>query len=161
MPSQLHRFIELIKEHKINLTDKFVTQITTSKHFYDVTAHCYIQDNCQDLKMKYIKGLSADMDDLTLMKGQKELKDFFEYVLWSIENDQFEPLPIEVFPYKQKEVTIPSNKTVKQDGNIVIVTDFEEDDSQLINMIARFQSSLTLKSKIVNLRKIRIDGDCC
>ena len=38
-PYQLHRFIELLKEHKVDLIDKFVTQITTSKHFYDVTAH--------------------------------------------------------------------------------------------------------------------------
>ena len=31
-PSQLHRFIELMKEHNIDMTDKYVTQLTTSKH---------------------------------------------------------------------------------------------------------------------------------
>ena len=42
-PSQLHRFVELLKEAKLDLREKFATQITTSKHFYDITAHRYIQ----------------------------------------------------------------------------------------------------------------------
>ncbi len=71
-PSQLHRFIELLKASGADLSGKFATQITTSKHFYDVTAHRYIQDNCQDLGMKVIRGLSADMDDLLCEKGQKD-----------------------------------------------------------------------------------------
>ena len=49
-PSQLHRFIELLKESKISVKDKFVTQITTSKHFYDMTAHKYVEDNSFDMK---------------------------------------------------------------------------------------------------------------
>lgn len=67
-PYQLHRFMELLKESGVNLKGKFVTQLTTSKHFYDVTAHRYIQDNCQDMEMKFIRGLSADMDDLLTKK---------------------------------------------------------------------------------------------
>lgn len=58
-PSQLHRFIELVKQSGINLSGKYATQLTTSKHFYDVTAHRYIQENCQDMGLKFIKGLSA------------------------------------------------------------------------------------------------------
>ena len=38
-PSQLHEFIRLVKESGISLSGKYVSQITTSKHFYDVTAH--------------------------------------------------------------------------------------------------------------------------
>lgn len=70
----------------LNVSGKFVTQITTSKHFYDVTAHNYIQQNCQELGMKYIKGLSADMDDLLTVNGRKCAKEFFEYVCWCIEH---------------------------------------------------------------------------
>ena len=44
-PSQLHRFIELIKENGVDLSGKYATQITTSKHFYDVTAHKYVEEN--------------------------------------------------------------------------------------------------------------------
>ena len=53
-PYQLHRFIELLKEDGISLKGKYATQISTSKHFYDVTAHNYIRDNCADLGLKYI-----------------------------------------------------------------------------------------------------------
>ena len=84
-PSQLHRFIELLKASGLNVSGKFVTQITTSKHFYDVTAHKYIQENCQDLGMKYIKGLSADMDDLLTENGKKLQKSFLSMCagVWS------------------------------------------------------------------------------
>ena len=34
--SQLHRFIELLKKEKLDLNQKFATQVTTSKHFYGV-----------------------------------------------------------------------------------------------------------------------------
>ena len=71
-PYQLHRFIELLKAAKLNLPGKWATQLTTSKHFYDVTAHRYIQDNVQEMGMHYIRGLSADMEDLTTENGRLE-----------------------------------------------------------------------------------------
>ena len=75
-PSQLHRFIELMKASGLDVSGKYASQLTTSKHFYDVTAHRYIQDNCQDMGMKFIRGLSADMDDLLKEMGQKEAEEF-------------------------------------------------------------------------------------
>ena len=51
-PYQLHRFIELLKEKKIDLSSKYATQISTSKHFYDWTAHRYVEDNALDLGFK-------------------------------------------------------------------------------------------------------------
>ena len=38
-PCQLHRFMELLKASGADLSGKFTSQITTSKHFYDITAH--------------------------------------------------------------------------------------------------------------------------
>ena len=76
-PSQLHRFIELIKENNVELTDKYCTQISTSKHFYDVTAHKYVEENALDLGMKYIRGLSADMEDLLKDEGRLDAEKFF------------------------------------------------------------------------------------
>ena len=77
-PCQLHRFIELLKEHRANVAGKWASQLSTSKHFYDITAHRYIQDLCGDLGLRYIRGQSADMDDLLNKKGQREAGDFFE-----------------------------------------------------------------------------------
>lgn len=90
-PSQLHRFIRLIKEAGISLAGKFASQITTSKHFYDITAHQYIEDNCQDLGLKVIHGLSADMEDLLTKEGQQDAVQFMRYVTWCVEQDVCEP----------------------------------------------------------------------
>lgn len=157
-PSQLHRFIELLKEAKLDLRQKFATQITTSKHFYDITAHRYIQDNCQDLGMKFIRGLSADMDDLLCDKGRKEAKDFFRYVLWCIDHDHFEPLPAPMEPPAHAPVTIPRVKPMEKSGDVVIVTDCAEDDVQLAAMIARFRARFPRKTRIVNLRDYPFRG---
>ena len=81
-PAQLHRFIELMKESGADLSGKFATQISTSLHFYDVTAHRFIEDNCADLGLRYIRGLSADMEDLLTENGQKEALDFWRFVMW-------------------------------------------------------------------------------
>ena len=86
VPAQLHRFIELIKESNAEISGKYATQISTSKHFYDTTAHRYIEDICEDLQLKYVRGLSADMEDILTEKGQKEAKNFFSFLLWNIQN---------------------------------------------------------------------------
>ena len=92
-PCQLHRFIELMKEHHAPVKGKYATQITTSKHFYDVTAHRYIQENCQDMGMLPIRGLSADMEDLLTEKGQREAEAFWQYFCWCIEQGYHDHRP--------------------------------------------------------------------
>ena len=159
-PCQLHRFIELLKESDISLKGKFVTQLTTSKHFYDVTAHRYIQDNCQDMKMKYIRGLSADMDDLLSAKGQKEARDFFKFVYWSMKNNAFETLPAEPEKDVHMPVSIPKNQGRVKKGDVVIVTDCKDEDVQLSRMIARFRAVLPLRTRVVNLREYPFKGGC-
>lgn len=159
-PSQLHELIHCMKQHNLDLSDKYAAQITTSKHFYDVTAHTYIEDNCHDLNLKIIKGLSADMEDLTMPKGQKEAKDFFEYVIWCMKHDICEP-------HKQKiETTSPvlathaENTLPKKQKNVVIVTDCTDENESLKKMIDRFQQKVSVETRVVNLNKIRIDGGC-
>ena len=98
VPSQLHRFIELIKEHGVDLSGKYATQLTTSKHFYDTTAHQFIEDNCDDLGLRYITGLSADMEDLLSKKGQTEALKFFRYVCWNMKHGLYEPARYAVSP---------------------------------------------------------------
>ena len=176
-PSQLHRFIELMKGSGASLAGKFTTQITTSKHFYDVTAHRYIQDNCQDMGMKFIKGLSADMDDLLTVKGQKEAKQFFGYVQWCMKKDSYEPLPKPPTPAAHVKVHVPEEAVVPSDTSektkladkakktvhgkqVVIVTDCRPQDDQLRDMIARFQKVLPLQSRVVNIREYPFIGGC-
>ena len=161
-PSQLHRFIELLKASDAEVKGKFVTQISTSKHFYDVTAHNYIRDNCFDMEMKYIKGLSADMDDLTTPKGRADAENFFNYVLWCTENDSYERIPEKA----DKFVPIKTNTDIDNEINltdkreIAIVADIGENDDSLKAMIARFQAVLPIKTKLINIREYPFKGGC-
>ena len=159
-PSQLQRFIELMKEHNAPVARKFVTQITTSKHFYDVTAHRYIEDNCHDMQMKFVRGLSADMDDLLTEKGQKEAKSFWKHFCWCVEKDYYEPNRNPEISYTPAPVTVPTSIKERTKGNIVIVTDCKPEDTQLSNMIARFQAVLPLKTRIVNIWEYPLKGGC-
>ena len=159
-PYQLHRFIELIKESGIDLKGKYATQFSTSKHFYDVTAHRYIQDNCCDLGMKYIKGLSADMDDLLSKKGQKEAKDFYEYVSFCVKNDIYESVSVNNTSAKHIAVSIPEAPSDEKQGDIVILTNCEENDVQLKKMIERFQIVMPRKTRVVNIREYPFKGGC-
>jgi multimeric flavodoxin WrbA len=159
-PCQLHRFIELMKEHNVDVKGKFATQVTTSKHFWDITAHRYIEDNCQDMGMKFIKGLSADMDDLTTEKGQKEATDFFKYILWSVENDHSEPIIPKAEPKALSKVTVPEVTEEKGRGDIVIVADLKEGDTQLESMIKRFRAVLPVHSRVVNIAEYPFKGGC-
>ena len=159
-PSQLHYFINLMKKTDIDFSGKYVTQITTSKHFYDITAHKYVEANCADMKMKIIKGLSADMDDLTTEKGQKEAEEFFKLVLWSCENDYYEPVIAPVKAKKPVKITPAPVNVAKAGGEVVIVTDATDEDTQLKAMINRFRHSLAMNSKVVNISEYPIKGGC-
>ena len=159
-PAQLHRFVELVKASGISLAGKYVSQITTSKHFYDVTAHRYIQDNCQDMGMKFIRGLSADMDDLLTKKGQKEARDFWQYVTWSVENDCYEPLTKPLTKPLHMPVEVPKALNDQKQGDVVIVTDCRGEDSQLQTMIGRFQAVFPRNTRVVNIREYPFRGGC-
>ncbi|MBQ3500863.1 MAG: iron-sulfur protein, partial [Oscillospiraceae bacterium] len=159
-PCQLHRFIELLKESGLDLSGKFATQLSTSKHFYDITAHNYIRDNCFDLGMKYIKGLSADMDDLLSEKGQKEAREFFDYVCWNVENGFSETAPEKPSAPKNVPVSLPENSGAEKSGDVVIITDCEPENKQLSAMISRFCTVLPRKTRVVNLRDFPFSGGC-
>ena len=159
-PYQLHKFISILKESGIKLEGKYATQISTSKHFYDVTAHKYIQDNAQEMGLKFIKGLSADMEDLPLKKGQREAKVFFDFLMWSVENDIVEPYLNGFTTPKNVSVTIPEESKENKPGDVVIIADYAKDDIQLQAMITRFQKVFKRKTRVVNIREYQFKGGC-
>ena len=158
-PSQLHRFIELLKAAGLELGSKYAAQVSTSKHFYDITAHAYIRDNCFDLGLKYIDGLSADMDDLLTEQGQKQAVEFWKYVRWNVSQDLYQPLPAPLPTPAHKTVT-QIDSTGEKTGDVVIITDCRPEDSQLQAMIARFRAKLSYKTRIFNLREYKFNGGC-
>jgi multimeric flavodoxin WrbA len=158
-PCQLHRFIELMKADGVDISEKFATQITTSKHFYDITAHKYIEDNCHDLGLKYIKGLSADMDDLLNDKGRETAEKFFAHFLWSVENDIYESHTSRASNYSQKSVS-PAKDVEKQKRDVFIITDNTDENSNLAPMIARFRAVLPYETRVVNISEYPFSGGC-
>lgn len=161
-PSQLHRFIELTKKRNVNLEDKFVTQISTSKHFYDVTAHKYIEENVLDLGMRYIRGLSADMEDLLTQEGRKEAEKFFQRFLWSMKEGIYIKRTEQSSIFQPVEATVPeSNADDKSDEkDIVVLTDNTDPSSNLAKMIERLRVKLPYKSRIVNISEYPFGGGC-
>ena len=158
-PYQLHRFIELMKASGISFAGKFAAQITTSKHFYDVTAHRYIKDNCLDMGMKYLGGLSADMEDLLAEKGRKEAEAFFRHIMFCAEKDIFEKLPEKKTEAKKMPVSVPESQGEKT-GDIVIITDAGEEEENLRRMIARFSAVSKYRTRIVNIGEYPFKGGC-
>lgn len=161
-PSQLHRFIELTKETGVCLKGKYATQISTSKHFYDVTAHKYIEENALDLGMGYIRGLSADMEDLLSEKGRKEAEQFFQRFLWAVKENICVRKAEQAEMYQPVEATVP--QAVKEQPlagkDIVILTDTTDPASNLSKMIARFRMQLPFESWIVNIAEYPLAGGC-
>jgi len=160
-PSQLHRFIELLKESGIDLSGKYATQITTSKHFYDMTAHKYIEENLLDLGMRYIRGLSADMEDLLTEQGRSDAEKFFERFLWSVKENictESKKAKEEFKPAKAEAV--PRSTEAKIGKDVVIITDNTDKDSNLAAMIERFEKVLAYKTRVVNISDYRFDGGC-
>lgn len=159
-PAQLHRFIELLKESEADLSGKFATQITTSKHFYDVTAHRYIEDNCHDMGLKVIHGLSADMDDLRTKQGQLQAENFMRYVSFCCEKDIYEKKP-ESREYTAGEY-LPRKSDDKKDDRFdtVIVTDLSYDDTRLKAMIDDFKAVYRYRTRVVNIGEYPFKGGC-
>ena len=159
-PCQLHRFVELLKEAGVDLSRKYASQISTSKHFYDMTAHCYIQENCADLGLRYIRGLSADMDDLTTEKGRKEAEAFFRFLCWSVEQGIYEPFPRALPAAPCQPVSVPQCSDGEKTGDVVIVADLRPGDTQLQNMVDRFRAQMPRRTRVVNIREYPFRGGC-
>ena len=162
-PAQLHRFIELTVESGIDLSGKVATQITTSKHFFDITAHKYLEENIYDLGMHYVRGLSADMDDLLTEGGREEAEKFFNRLIWSVERGVFEKPSSPQSIYVPKEATLPEQHNLtekKQDYDVVIVTDLTDKSSNLSRMLDRFRAVFPYNTRVINISEYPLMGGC-
>ncbi|MEG2421790.1 MAG: iron-sulfur protein, partial [Oscillospiraceae bacterium] len=159
-PCQLAEFVSLLKAQNLDLKGKYAAQITTSKHFYDVTAHKYIEENCADLGLRYGGGLSADMDDLLCPRGQKQALDFWRYVHFGVETLGIAAVKpaasTPVAPYRSSLANCPKTKS----GDTVIVADLAADNSNLQELIADFTACYPGKTRLVNIREYPFAGGC-
>ena len=160
-PAQLHRFLYLVKESGADLRGKYATQLSTSKHFYDVTAHEYIRLNCADLGLKYLRGLSADMEDLLTEKGQGEARAFFERILWACGQGIDETLPGPAGPFVPVPAALPPAKAERTNPKeAVVVADMGPEDKALAAMVERFRRVFPGPTRLVNIRDFPFAGGC-
>ena len=164
-PSQIHSFIRMMKENAekglLDVRTKAASQITTSKHFYDITAHNYIRDNCFDLGLSFVPGLSADMDDLLHAKGQKQATDWFTHLIWCVENSIFEHPVLHADRSLVQQIDVPEfDAEQKKDKDIVILVDSSNTNPTLEAMVRRFQAKIPYKTRIIDLGTFQFKGGC-
>ncbi len=160
IPAQLMRFMEGMKASGIDFTGKYASQITTSKHFYDITAHRFVREFASDMGMEFVEGLSADMEDLLSEKGRKEARQFFDYLLFSMKYGLAEPAsPAPAASYRP--VTVPASSGKKDPAKrVAVVADLGPEDEQLSAMIERFRAVFPYETDLVNLREFPFAGGC-
>ncbi len=161
VPYQLNRFIELMKEHDVHITGKYAAQISTSKHFYDVTAHKFIEENCYDFGLRYLGGLSADMEDLLEEDGREDARNFFAKILFDIDNEIYSDIESKRYSKKKEihQVTLENlNKSNAKD--VVVITNASQEDENLKNMIADFKNICAYEVREINIRDYPFKGGC-
>jgi len=164
VPSQYKRFIELISERGAEAVfeHKYTAALTTSIHFYDHTAHNYLRAVCDDLNMKYVGSFSADMRDLMKEKGRAGLLVFADEFFEAIKNQapmskSYRPTTCREFEYHPGAAEV---KIDVGDKRMLIVTDAEAGQTNLLRMIERFKASFAQEIPVVNLNDLDIKGGC-
>jgi multimeric flavodoxin WrbA len=164
VPSQYKRFIELIWERDVAgaFKGKYATALTTSIHFFDHTAHNYMNAICDDLGMRYVDGFSAAMRDLLEEPGQKKVTQFARTFFDAIEKRMptirnYPPLVFEPIDYVPGEVEHQVDAGKKR---VVVLTDVEDSTSNLAKMVERFRTSFAGDVEVINLHDVDIKGGC-
>ena len=158
------RFIELLWERQVESTfkGKYAAILTTSIHFFDHTAHEYVNGICDDLGMRFVGGYSAEMYDLLEEKERDRLILFARGFFQAIEEGvvtprRYRPLEQADFVYEPDQ---PRNKINTLGKTLVIVTDAQDPASNLAKMTARLRDSFEGPASVINLHEIRIRGGC-
>ena len=166
--SNYKRFIELLFERDSlsNFEGKFTTTISTSIHFYDHTAHNYMQAICDDLRMNYIGSGSFHMGALRSKRRKPRVDAFADYFFNGLRHKRV--FPTRYLPIQSEIPLIDSlinptediRKIDTKNAKITIISDCTENDSNLRKMVNFLGQSLFVPPKIVNLWDIDISGPC-
>ena len=158
------RFIELLfaRGGAGAFKDKYAAVLTTSIHFFDHTAHDYINGICDDLGMKFVGSYSAAMDDLLKEEERDRLLLFADDFFHAIQNGvatpkRFRPVVYDALAY---DPGLPATKVDTFGKNIVIVSDADDPDGNLAKMVTHLQACFQGQATVVNLHQISIKGGC-
>jgi multimeric flavodoxin WrbA len=162
--SQYKRFIELIWERGTAdfFKNKYTAVLSTSIHFFDHTAHNYMNAICDDLDMKYLGSFSAAMYDLLSRKGRERwtlfASEFFEGIQHRVPTSKkFSPVLSRTFNFVPRPA---GHKISTQGKKVLILTDLKDPQTDLSKMTERFKDSFMDEVKVVNLHQVDIKGGC-
>lgn len=162
--SQYKRFIELIWERETAdvFKNKYTAVLSTSIHFFDHTAHNYMNAICDDLDMKYLGSFSAAMYDLMSRKGRERwtlfASEFFEGIQAHVPTaKKFSPILDRAFDYVPGSV---GQKVSIRGKRVLILTDLKDPHANLGKMIERFRNSFVEEVNVTNLHHLDIKGGC-
>jgi multimeric flavodoxin WrbA len=164
VPSQYKRFIELIWEREAAnvFKNKYTAALSTSVHFFDHTAHNYMNAICDDLDMNYLGFFSAAMYDLMHRKERERwtlfASEFFEGIQsHSPTAKKFPPILDRTFEY----VPGPSGRKVSLRGKrALVLADLKDLHTNLDRMIEGFRNAFVEEVSVANLRQLDIKGGC-
>jgi multimeric flavodoxin WrbA len=162
--AQYKRFIELIFERNAEhaFRGKHAAVLSTSIHFFDHTAHNYVNAVCDDMGMNYFGGYSAEMQDLFSETEQQRILMFMRNFLTAIENREiiapkYLPVQLAASEYVSKPASVHTDARGKK---VLVVTDSKPEQTNLMRMVDRFVSSFSNQIDFVNLRELDIKGGC-
>lgn len=164
VPAQLKLFIETLFSHRKNglFENKYCAIITTSIHFFDHTANCYLREISEDLGLRVIDHYPAETHDLLDPKQRENFLIWGKNVFKTVQNRQAvnritTPLKDQGVHYKGHAV---NQKEHLKGKKMLILTDQEKDDKNLTRMVRQLEQSFQDKVTVHNIRKIDIKGGC-
>lgn len=167
VPFQLMRFIELVINRGFvhAFDNKYVTQLSTSKHFFDITAYNYLHELLEGFNMKHIHGHMADMNDMLKVKGRKQLIDFFEAVEDTVNKERYvikkyKQKQRDFYPFKYDGYDKTQKNIEKNASNIVVIYNGHDYSSSIRNMITYLEDNNKYYLHKIDLSNIKVDGGC-
>jgi multimeric flavodoxin WrbA len=109
-----------------------------------------------------VDSFSAEMQDLLKDEGQAKLADFADGFFEAIEANvpaprSYAPITVRDFDYTPG----PEANPIATNGKtVVVVTDAEPHQANLIHMVERFKASFAGEIEVINLHDIEIKGGC-
>jgi multimeric flavodoxin WrbA len=163
--SNYKRFIELVFERGAGdaFRKKHAASLSTSIHFFDHTAHNYINAICDDLDMRYVGAFSPHYHDMMKEEERDRLTIFARHFFRAIETDaptqkNFAPLlRSSSFEYRPGPAKVP---VPVGDKKVVILTDCEKGQVNLERMVEKVTQSFGGQAEVVNLHDVDIKGGC-
>lgn len=161
--SQYKRFVELLfaRGAREILEGRYTAAISTSIHFFDHTAHDYIQAVSEDLGLRYLGFYSAAMNDLAEKNERARLRLWAEDLFAGVETGRptaprFAPIPPENPPYT---AVTPKRNIESRGRKVLILSDCTEASPNQRRMVERALAACP-GAEHINLHETRTLGPC-